>query len=144
MEVTMEPFLEFYQRYQREEDDDLELKMVYSKDISGKLMKLQMHADTMLVTLHDFRVSQPVTMELEDVTYLQHYSSLSNSPNLCRTLQVMLGSVKWQDCDALLRNVKAKKQLFVMNELDFVDHEIADAGCAFAVIQYRLDMLNNL
>ena len=133
IEVTMEPFVAFYQRYQNEEDDALELKMVYTKDVSGKLLKLHMHAEKMLVTLHDFRVSQSTTMELEDVTYLQHYSFLPSSPNLCKTLQVMLGFVKWRDCDALLRGVNAKKQLFVMNEIDFVDHEIADASCSFAV-----------
>ena len=140
----MEPFLAFYQRYQQEEDDALELKMVITKDVSGKLMKLHMHAETMLVTLHDFRVSQSVTMELEDVTYLQHYSFLPNGPNLCKTLQVMLGSVKWRDSDALLRNINAKKQLFVMNEIDFVDHEIADASCSFAVSKLILLLIESI
>lgn len=133
VEVTIEPFLAFYTRYQQEEDDALELKMVYTSDVSGKLMKLRMHAERMLVITNDFRVSQPMVQELEDVTYLQHYSFLPNSPNLCRTLQVILGFVKWRGCDAILTKVNLKKQLFVMNEIDFVDQEIADGSCAFAV-----------
>eukprot|EP01035_Chromulina_nebulosa_P018261 gene18261-23936_t len=121
LDLTVDPFLNFYNRYQIAEDDAIEVKFTRSLDTSGKMYEITANFATMRVSLHDNRVSTANVLDLVDFAasintykltksglfYLKGLnriissgdsidkSSDSLSPNIKKILRASVGEVRW-------------------------------------------------
>ena len=129
VKVDLEPFIQFYHRFQLEEDDALERKMLITDRLDGKMTFMSVKVDKMSVNLTDNRVPEPLDFELISFAMSIAMHRIPDSPNRNKCITVSLGMARWFHCDAVVMNLQAKKQLFIMNEKDFIDVEIAEGHC---------------
>jgi hypothetical protein len=79
--------------------------MVRTSDLEGKLMSLSVTMEEMLVTILHTDALGPLTVELKQMKFKQFYTKLPNSPNVCRTLECSLSSIRWKDNDAIILGI---------------------------------------